>query len=489
MTIKVTGIRITTGVREELNEFAAQAWRDGTTSEAYTDIREDPTDTIGEALRAVQEHFAGEDDPVFADLCDLVNRAAEEHARTPDRTPQLDMANAEIERLATALQAERAAWQEASGADSPGHLTAALKARRARLTAELAARAPADASLEARAEGALKAWRNNGSISDVADLRSWLAVVRAVDASRPDDPDMAHLRAELQGAIAEATAYAKTIGLRDAEIARLENESRPGLSEEEAQRWGEMVAAKLDKDVDYEAILAVEAMRLTRGDALPETQSTATDAAIDAAVAQAKHAREEERVRALLAESPDMGAIVQYQREHADRAWLLAQIRAASAALVAAGIPDDGRPLAERIAGIDKDIAAAVTREMQSRLDACPISRDRIAALQERARALPETSRDARLLIDDLLSEIQFNALNFSDREDDLLSERDDARDGAKRADEERDAALRAAKVLADGGALGPVANDILDAAALLKRIADGERYPIDPTVDLNREP
>jgi len=274
MTIKVTGIRITTGVREELNEFAAQAWRDGTTSEAYTDIREDPTDTIGEALRAVQEHFAGEDDPVFADLCDLVNRAAEEHARTPDRTPQLDM-----------------------------------------------------------------------------------------------------------------------------------------------------------------------------------------------------------------------GAIVQYQREHADRAWLLAQIRAASAALVAAGIPDDGRPLAERIAGIDKDIAAAVTREMQSRLDACPISRDRIAALQERARALPETSRDARLLIDDLLSEIQFNALNFSDREDDLLSERDDARDGAKRADEERDAALRAAKVLADGGALGPVANDILDAAALLKRIADGERYPIDPTVDLNREP
>lgn len=169
-----------------------------------------------------------------------------------------------------------------------------------------------------------------------------------------------------------------------------------------------------------------------------------------------------------------MGAIVQYQREHADRAWLLAQIRAASAALVAAGIPDDGRPLAERIAGIDKDIAAAVTREMQSRLDACPISRDRIAALQERARALPETSRDARLLIDDLLSEIQFNALNFSDREDDLLSERDDARDGAKRADEERDAALRAAKVLADGGALGPVANDILDAAALLKRIALG---------------
>jgi hypothetical protein len=353
--------------------------------------------------------------------------------------------------------------------------------------------APTDASLEARAEGALKAWRNNGSISDVADLRSWLAVVRAVDASRPDDPDMAHLRAELQGAIAEATAYAKTIGLRDAEIARLENESRPGLSEEEAQRWGEMVAAKLDKDVDYEAILAVEAMRLTRGDALPETQSTATDAAIDAAVAQAKHAREEERVRALLAESPDMGAIVQYQREHADRAWLLAQIRAASAALVAAGIPDDGRPLAERIAGIDKDIAAAVTREMQSRLDACPISRDRIAALQERARALPETSRDARLLIDDLLSEIQFNALNFSDREDDLLSERDDARDGAKRADEERDAALRAAKVLADGGALGPVANDILDAAALLKRIALGttvEHRCADPaTVDLNREP
>jgi DNA polymerase III epsilon subunit-like protein len=50
---------------------------------------------------------------------------------------------AEIERLATALQAERAAWQEASGADSPGHLTAALKARRARLTAELAARVPA----------------------------------------------------------------------------------------------------------------------------------------------------------------------------------------------------------------------------------------------------------------------------------------------------------------------------------------------------------
>jgi hypothetical protein len=34
---------------------------------------------------------------------------------------------------------------------------------------------------------------------------------------------------------------------------------------------------------------------------------------------------------------------------HGDRGWLLAQIRAASEALTAAGIPGDGRPLAERV--------------------------------------------------------------------------------------------------------------------------------------------
>ena len=39
---------------------------------------------------------------------------------------QIDMANAEIERLGGALQAERAAWCEASGAESPTHLAAAL---------------------------------------------------------------------------------------------------------------------------------------------------------------------------------------------------------------------------------------------------------------------------------------------------------------------------------------------------------------------------
>lgn len=98
-------------------------------------------DTIGEALRAVQAHFEGEDDPVFADLCDLVNRAAEEHARIAALRP-----------------------------------------------AELAARAPADASLEARAEALGKAISEAfGPV--VAPPQFWrdtcIALVRAVDASRP----------------------------------------------------------------------------------------------------------------------------------------------------------------------------------------------------------------------------------------------------------------------------------------------------------------
>ena len=44
-------------------------------------------DLIGDALRAVQEHFAGDDDPVHDELCDLVNRAAIAHedARQDDR--------------------------------------------------------------------------------------------------------------------------------------------------------------------------------------------------------------------------------------------------------------------------------------------------------------------------------------------------------------------------------------------------------------------
>ena len=53
---RVTGVRVATGAREELNEFAEQAWRDGTTVEAFTDIREEPADASlearAEALRA-----------------------------------------------------------------------------------------------------------------------------------------------------------------------------------------------------------------------------------------------------------------------------------------------------------------------------------------------------------------------------------------------------------------------------------------------------
>lgn len=51
MTTRVTGVRIDTGAREELNEFTEQAWRDGTTVETFTDIREEqpPTDASPEA--------------------------------------------------------------------------------------------------------------------------------------------------------------------------------------------------------------------------------------------------------------------------------------------------------------------------------------------------------------------------------------------------------------------------------------------------------
>ena len=48
------------------------------------------------------------------------------------------MVFAEIERLTAALRAERDAWQEASGADSPGELTAAVNAHRARRAHEAA---------------------------------------------------------------------------------------------------------------------------------------------------------------------------------------------------------------------------------------------------------------------------------------------------------------------------------------------------------------
>ena len=76
------------------------------------------------------------------------------------RLAQLDMANAEIDRLGGALQAERAAWCEASGAESPTHLAAALETkgaadRLAERVETIAAALPADfeAKIAERAPG------------------------------------------------------------------------------------------------------------------------------------------------------------------------------------------------------------------------------------------------------------------------------------------------------------------------------------------------
>jgi len=253
----------------------------------------DAPDTIGEALRAVQAHFAGEDDPVFADLCDLVNRAAEEHGRraavggnfTPERIrearercaiPELTPAPwivrddcggrgvdrgdrdnigsdrfilnegangsyadlafaaharedlpavlAEIERQAREIADGEAAFADMKDAQAKHlaeieRLTAELAAHRAlngdltkRLALcindeptgvyqeglaagrreSLAARTPADASLEARAEIAAGCFYRGEALEfmlgDEQARSMWQAVVRAVDASRPAAP-------------------------------------------------------------------------------------------------------------------------------------------------------------------------------------------------------------------------------------------------------------------------------------------------------------
>ena len=52
------------------------------------------------------------------------------------------------------------------------------------------------------------------------------------------------------------------------------------------------------------------------------------------------------------------------EKEHADRGWLLAQLRAVETALTAAGIPSDGRAPAERIGDLAEALRAAkVLRE------------------------------------------------------------------------------------------------------------------------------
>lgn len=213
---------------------------------------------------------------------------------------------AEIERLATALQAERAAWQEASGADSPGHLTAALKARRARLTAELAARvpalfdgpprtlyqpngpdgrpedagAPADASLEALGRIVRAAWvevakKEAKTVPGYVDLWKWLEipdadtdrkigeqVVRAVDASRPAAPevDAEDLWADYRTERPHMTIADRVAFLAGVEAGRRTSDaSRPGLTEEQARAWERLRTAATTAVEAYEDSDADEA--------------------------------------------------------------------------------------------------------------------------------------------------------------------------------------------------------------------------------------
>ena len=180
---------------------------------------------------------------------------------------------AEIERLATALQAERAAWQEASGADSPGHLTAALKARRARLTAELAARvpalfdgpprtlyqpngpdgrpedagAPADASLEARAwpqRGLTRAEFDKRLAFIVSDMSSedaaWLRSRLASYAGWETDPGRWAAIAAIEGA-------AEGSGMRFARMRDL-SEALVGLAVVRAVDASRPAAPEVDDD-------------------------------------------------------------------------------------------------------------------------------------------------------------------------------------------------------------------------------------------------
>ena len=298
MTIKVTGIRITTGVREELNEFAAQAWRDGTTSEAFTDIREEPAATKGgpygntharEAVAALDAAIAAEHARQEAEHGSPVPRADVERAliwggilreqerrvaekeeqiaamRAPADAPSLARARAVTRLLALGLDGQEVAHVLADAAR--------IVAGRGRLTSPEALAiladyvAPADASLEARAKALGRDIIDKLGPLAPAPPRYFrdtcIALVRAVDASRPAakwDPVGGRPVEPTEADLLEGA----TMG------------SRPGLTEEQARR-------------DFEAAIRDA---VAKGGPYGNTHAREAVAALDAAIA-AEHARQE----------------------------------------------------------------------------------------------------------------------------------------------------------------------------------------------------
>ena len=141
-------------------------------------------------------------------------------------------ARAEIERLTADV-----ATLELKLADAQGE--------HGRLTAELAARAPTDASLEARAKYAATVYDSCGNdATDSSDEQAWIAVVRAVDASRPAAPevDAEDLWSDYRtgrGTVFASDRKAFLAGVaagrrtREPDMGAPADASRPGLTEEQ----------------------------------------------------------------------------------------------------------------------------------------------------------------------------------------------------------------------------------------------------------------
>ena len=126
------------------------------------------------------------------------DRTAENAAFIAHAREDLPAALAEIERRAThaatwkalARRLMRRYRSERRGHDLTRSDRKKHRAEIERLTAELAARAPADASLEARAEALFDMVQEMACLPECPDWGQWIAVVRAVDASRPAAPEV-----------------------------------------------------------------------------------------------------------------------------------------------------------------------------------------------------------------------------------------------------------------------------------------------------------
>lgn len=146
------------------------------------------------------------------------------------------------------------------------------------------------------------------------------------------------------------------------------------------------------------------------------------------------------------------GPFIAHARE--DVPFLLAEIRAADAALSAAGIPDDGRPLAERLRGIAND--AQITRNV---IDGQIHNEHQRAGLRHDLDILKRAARAAAITLGEDVPE---------DAGPETIATA--LRSGV----DATQAALRTAKVLAANGTLGEAAEDILRAADMLRRWETG---------------